>query len=124
MPSVWRVEHRETGVGPFQSYLNYHHDSVASYEERSTRLPCPWAERPDFVDRWEKIPHLHRFFYRFGCRSLHQLLDWFPNQIGREAMSYAGFVIHIYETDDLIEGLHQVAYDMRTATLLGEQPLC
>lgn len=92
MLQVFRIEHRDTRVGPFQTY--------SSYTQKLVR----WAsERRDLLSPWQDGLGDLPWSYVFGCPDMDCLRQWFllgnsPRENGHivRKLKDAGFVLAEY----------------------------
>lgn len=68
MLEVYRVEHTDTGIGPYQTNDTYTQSLAEKLNEKS-HLKRPFDDGILMSD----VP----FFYVFGCTSIDSLKDWF-----------------------------------------------
>lgn len=113
---VWRMEHSESGFGPFQ-------EDVFDEMERLTKRLYGWSHN-DGPGRHPTPASDHGFrsywaFNYCGCRSAGQLRTWFPKEV-RKLLKGAGFVTYVYQVDDdyCEVGARQVLFDKGAAELV------
>lgn len=129
---VWRIEHKESGLGPWiQS--THHNRGVcvflsAIHNEGYRERIHPSNRKGPRVDggnleNYAKGLGLHA--YHFGLYSLAGAKYWFRSAKGRKAMAQVGFVLRQYEvaTQHVLKGNTQVAFRKEKATLLQERVL-
>jgi len=108
MAYVYRVEHKELidpqtdhCFGPFRSgWRDDHFDSAASvYTERTeTEYDNP-MHKP--LPHDDGLSHIHKHDKIFGCDSINDILEWFPDRAGRAAMAELGFTLRRYHVERL-----------------------
>lgn len=113
MAIVYRVEHVETGKGPFMAYnIEDELEDVVCYKVRGIR-PSP---------RYDGIDCTICDYHRVGCKDVRQLVHWFPKP-AREWLRQNNFHIALYEVTDCIVLNTQVVFDSTKATKITTKPI-
>lgn len=95
MATIYRVEHVDTGQGPYMSSskeFQRKYDMNAAHSVCQNHLPS-WQDNLN-TTKWRR--------YRHGFNSIEQLMRWFDGW--EEALDESGYVIRRY---DVTEGRHQ-----------------
>jgi hypothetical protein len=109
---IYRVEHKENKSGPYRQMNNEMEEVLSKHS--LYKKPTP---RNDLLLRpkWIAIPDSTIDNYRFGFESIEQLNDWFEAEEERQMLHRFGFVIRVYEADDVLIGMHQVVFNITKA---------
>jgi hypothetical protein len=121
---VWRVEHRDTWLGPWwHPYANTKWCPVQLYN--AARKQGDIADSGP--DPQSDVPHCPRFTCDWFCgtRHLDQLLDWFPCPKGRRAMAQCGMIIRQLEVPArfIRDGRHQSVFKRGVSKVIKELDL-
>lgn len=119
MKTVYRVEHREHGYGPYiDNDMDTHHpiDGLHDAHQRSNVHPGP---RGDSDLSWDFVGGTHRF----GFASRKQLDKWFKGF--KRKLHEAGFVIRVFEAPDetTVIGERQAIFIKEEAKLVATLPV-
>lgn len=83
---IYRVEHIETGVGPFRQENNI---LAWIFQDKLQTHPAPYDDGiPNFMDGYDSI----------GCVSLEQLKFWFQDHI--PCLKEMGMVVRVFSAND------------------------
>lgn len=133
---VYRIADKTYGKGPYVgeyfSYGDMYKDGAGIYDEYAQVGPsCQQHNTPDrdiFGNGSEHnhspVQHIYNRGYVCGFYNLHNLLHWFPCEVGRMHMSNVGFEVKVYEAGKNFWGLmSQVMFDPTTAVLVEKRNL-
>lgn len=107
---IYRVEHVESGVGPYTTCIEKATDIILKYFNPRNQ-PLPQDDGLiDYDGLW------------FGFESRRQLTDWFPHPI-LPMLERLGFKVMVYEVAlaDMKRGRRQVAFVKENAVRLNEE---
>lgn len=90
---IYRVEHKSSTIGPFNHSNTY--ETLFGYGHPARSLPVLKASHAGKYD-WD----LARY-YRTGCRTLAQLIRWFPEDT-RKALHGRGFILRVYDVKKIL----------------------
>lgn len=130
MPRVWRVEHRETGYGPYQmrkvkdqphyrSLMDVTRELSRRHDNDPVFHPCWWLDR----GHAEVPPSLEHI--RFGFESLEKTRTWFGADVEVFHIAPRAFVVREYEVkpSGVWSRKAQCKFDMDRATLVATHEL-
>lgn len=128
---IWRVEHKETGMGPYQScydgeYENYDGEYEKHFDNFTNHLGCTHSDdnHPSVVrDIHERSAFKHNSTYYCGFESYESYCAWFNKFFS--ILDLHGYHLCIYSIDEeyVQFGWKQVAFDKYKATLIAHRKL-
>ncbi len=110
MCKVYRIEHRESGDGPYRHFPQEYEvlDVLELHQHNKSRWPGP---KDDGLAGPADDDEL------YGFKSMAQLEEWFDEGT-LDVLREHGFVLKEYETDQVEYGNKQVLFTRRTAKCL------
>lgn len=116
MPTVYRIEHPESGRGPWW------HDTAIG-EEVNTLTFADYSYSTHPIVR-EDIKGFQSAIHVVGVLDRQQLYHWF-NEEAMEFLYMHDFVVRVYDVSEILTSYSdtQVAFDMLDATLIKELSL-
>lgn len=140
MAKIYRVEHPDTGEGPYVSSQKIAFpekweefwwiseiireetgfDIGGSMIEPDMLHPTPCQDK-GLSEMWENLRHRHEWV--FGFESMESLISWFSDMPEvYEILAELGFQLRTYE-GDMVRGHAQVLYKKESAKLLTSIPI-
>lgn len=110
---VYRVEHNESGLGPYRLYGLYECAVLKRYHTKSM------GRGPLEHKKWDRLKETEKFAgYYFGFSSLACLLLWFEGCI--EDLAAAGCIIRVYNADKryVIQDFNQLVFNKDKAEVV------
>lgn len=95
---IYRIEHKITGFGPYNSTLN--NDNVGSILRERHNI-C-WGEHAKWPAGIQDFPNIEKE-YLFGFDSLKKLIDWFEKDFNLLSSDYF-ITIYNIEEENIIKG--------------------
>jgi hypothetical protein len=130
MVKVYRIEHAETGQGPFSCGIRHKYDEAHRCRDRDHSAanppgPLSYGEHGTaLADLYDKRGS-EAVSYVFGFESLKQLKGWFRSKLGRRALAQEGMVLATFEVPEnaIARGNWQVAFKRSQAYRLANMDL-
>lgn len=119
MSIVYRIEHPDSGVGPYCHREGLYYDDDEYMEDEMGEF----QNQLNFAHSDHSHPALKRHGCVSGCDSLESLHRWFDGFI--DDMRYLGFVLKVYSMKrvEKKDGTGQVIFRLKNATLVETRPL-
>lgn len=118
---VYRVEHIDSGVGPYvhflkhvkyDDYYNFKEIGRCLFNERYCPQPLELEENPYYTDD-----------YFYGFRSLDDLYKWFHNDECNNFLHANKFKIIVYDTKHVLKSRKQIVFLKNESHIIDKIPL-
>jgi hypothetical protein len=96
-----RIEHEESGTGPYHLFANEIIDGRVNKRH-------PSADK-DIGSRWNSLDDKCKERYLFGFKNYRQAFDWFDEE-DRKTLAGGGYAWKWYEASEHIAGKRQIAF--------------
>lgn len=123
---VYRVEHKDTCIGPYHSRFNVN-IPIESHQQLFNILTNFFFKRHhvDPSDDMIDGTSFNLYGWKFGFKDEKSLTKWFNNHRGIKGLQNLGFVVRVYEvpSDQVKQMKSQIAYCPSVAKLSSEHAL-